>query len=115
VAVILPIAKALYRHRSNNYELAKSYKTLENMVLGTRELFDVLKKGDIKITPQKLCFYYLPTIIAVKMWQIIMNTKTAEYAMAKHTIIGKKELDVLEKQFMTLNSKRIELKYYNKI
>ncbi|MDR2449307.1 MAG: hypothetical protein LBD52_05030 [Prevotellaceae bacterium] len=115
VAVILPIAKALYRHSSNNYELAKSYRTLENMVLGTRELFDVLKKGNIKITPQKLHFYYLPIIIVVKMWQLIMNTKMAEYAMAKHTIVGKKELDILEKQFMTLNSRGIELKYYNKI
>jgi 2-dehydropantoate 2-reductase len=115
VAVILPIAKALYRHSSNNYELAKSYKTLKYMVLGTRELFDILKNSNIKITPRKLCVYYFPIVIIVKIWQVIMNTKIAEYAMAKHTIIGKKELDILEKQFMTLNSKKFELKYYRKI
>src|SRR5215469_8270912 len=30
VSVILPVAKALYRYQSNNYELAKSHKTLKN-------------------------------------------------------------------------------------
>jgi hypothetical protein len=33
--------------------------------------------------------------------------------MAKHTIVGKNEMEILEKQFMVLNIKKIELKYYN--
>jgi 2-dehydropantoate 2-reductase len=114
-AVILPIAKALYRYKSNNYELTKSYKTLKNMVLGTRELFNVLKSNSIKITPKKLYYYYLPVTIFTRIWQVIMNTKIAEYAMAKHTIAGRDELEILEKQFMTLNTKNIEITYYNKI
>ena len=108
VAVILPIAKALYRYKSNNYELAKSYTTLKHMILGTRELFNILKNINVKITPQKLYIYYLPVILIARIWQIIMNTKIAEYAMAKHTVIGKDELDILEKQFMTLNIKDFE-------
>jgi hypothetical protein len=44
-----------------------------------------------------------------------MGTKIAEYAMAKHTIVGKEELKILEKQFMSLNKDGIELKYYDKI
>jgi 2-dehydropantoate 2-reductase len=115
VAVILPIAKALYRYQSNNYELSKSYKTLRNMVLGTRELFSVLKNMGIKITPRKLHFYYLPVIVIAKIWQIMMKTKIAEYAMAKHTIVGKEEMEILEQQFMTLNGKGIKLKHYNSI
>jgi 2-dehydropantoate 2-reductase len=115
VTVILPIAKALYRHGSNNYELAKSPETIKNMILGTRDLFRVLKSIGIKITPKKLFFYYLPVIVLVKIWKIIMRTKIAEYAMAKHTIAGKEELQILEKQFMTLNKNNVELKYYNKI
>jgi 2-dehydropantoate 2-reductase len=112
VSVILPGAKALYRHQSNNYELAKSFKTLKNMVFATRELFLVLKSNNIKITPRKLNFYYLPANIIGKIWQMIMKTKIAEYAMAKHTIAGKEEIEILEKQFMTLNKTNIELKYY---
>ena len=115
LSIVLPIAKALYRYQSNNYELAKSYETLRNMVLATRELFSVLKSNNIKITPRKLLFYYLPVNIIGKIWQIVMKTKIAEYAMAKHTIVGKEEMEILEKQFMTLNIKNIELKYYNKL
>ncbi|MDR2097232.1 MAG: ketopantoate reductase family protein [Spirochaetaceae bacterium] len=115
LAVILPIAKALYRYGSNNYELAKSSETIKNMILGTRDLFNVLKNINIKITPTKLNFYYLPVILLKTIWKIIMRTKIAEYAMAKHTIVGKEELKILEKQFMSLNKKGIGLKYYNKI
>ena len=113
VSVVLPIAKALYRYQSNNYELAKSYKTLKNMVYATRELFSILKSNGVKITPKKLYFYYFSANILGVIWKIIMKTKIAEYAMAKHTIAGKDEIEILEKQFMTLNIKNIELKYYN--
>ena len=113
VSVVLPIAKALYRYQSNNYELSKSYKTLKNMVFATRELFSVLKSNNIEITPKKLLFLYLPANIIGRIWQIVMGTKIAEYAMAKHTIVGKEEIEMLEKQFMTLNTKNMELKYYN--
>jgi 2-dehydropantoate 2-reductase len=115
VAVALPVAKALYRYESNNYELSKSFKTLKNVVLGTRELFSILKSIDTQIAPKKLYFYYLPTIIIAAIWQLVMKTKIAEYAMAKHTVVGKEELEVLEKQFMSLNTKKIELKHYNSI
>jgi hypothetical protein len=40
-----------------------------------------------------------------KIWQIIMKTKIAEYAMAKHTIFGKNELEILAKQFSSLTIK----------
>jgi hypothetical protein len=35
--------------------------------------------------------------------------------MAKHTIAGREEIGILEKQFMTLNTKGIELKHYNSL
>ena len=115
VSVILPIAKALYRYQSNNYGLAKYFKTLKSMVFATRELFSILKSNNIKITPKKLLFYYLPANIIGIIWQVVMKTKIAEYAMAKHTIVGREEIGILEKQFMTLNTRRIELKYYNNL
>ena len=115
ISVILPIAKALYRYQSDNYELAKSYKTLKSMVFATRELFSILKSNNIKITPKKLLFYYLPVNIIGIIWQIVMKTKMAEYAMAKHTIVGREGIGILERQFMTLNTRGIELKYYNSL
>lgn len=99
IAVVLPISKALYRFNSNNYELSKSYETLKKMVLATRECFKVLKSKNIKVTPVKLNFYYLPLFIIVPIYMVIMNTKIAEYAMAKHTIVAKEEMNVLEEVF----------------
>lgn len=100
IAVVLPISKALYKYESDNYKLAKSYRTLKKMVLATRECFSVLKSMNIKVTPAKLNFYYLPTFIIVPVFMILMNTKIAEYAMAKHTIVAKAEMIVLEGIFV---------------
>jgi 2-dehydropantoate 2-reductase len=115
VAVILPIVKALYRYQSNNYELSKSYTTLRNAVLGTRELFRILKSIGVRIEPKKLNFYYLPVCFIVPAYMLVMKTKIAEFAMANHTMVAKEEMDALEKQFMTLNTKEIELKWYKQI
>jgi 2-dehydropantoate 2-reductase len=85
------------------------------MILGTRELFKILKDNSIPITPGKLKFYYIHVGILSKIWQIIMNTKIAEFAMAKHTIAAKEELVILEKQFMSLNINGNKLEYYEKM
>jgi len=115
VAVILPIGRALYRFQSNNYELSKSYRTLKNAVLGTREMFRIFKSIDVKVEPKKLNFYYLPVCFIVPVLMMVMKTKIAEFAMAQHTIVAKEEMDVLEAKFMTLNINGINLKYYKAI
>lgn len=102
VAVIVPIGKALYKFNSNNYELAKSHKTLKKMILAIRECFDMLKRNGVKITPKKLNFFYMPCFILVPIFSIMMNTKIAEFAMAKHTIVAKNEMDILEKLYMDM-------------
>jgi 2-dehydropantoate 2-reductase len=115
VAVILPIGKALYRFQSNNYELSKSYSTLKNAVLGTRELFRILKSINVSIEPKKMNFYYLPVWMIVPVLMIVMKTKIAEFAMAQHTIVAKEEMDAVEKKFFTLNTQGISLSSYDKI
>jgi 2-dehydropantoate 2-reductase len=57
----------------------------------------------------------LPANILGIVWKIVMNTKIAEYAMAKHTIVGKEEVEILEKQFMELNVNNMRLKYYDRL
>jgi 2-dehydropantoate 2-reductase len=105
VAVVVPIGKALYKFDSNNYQLARSCKTIKNMILANRECFKVLKSMNIKITPRKLNFFYLPVFILAPAFMIIMNTKLAEFAMAKHTIVAKDEMNVLEALFQEFINK----------
>ncbi len=72
------------------------------MVLATIECFNALKKTGVKITPAKLNFYFLPTVILAPIFMMTMNTQIAEYSMAKHTMAAKEELEVLEEQFRSL-------------
>jgi 2-dehydropantoate 2-reductase len=115
LAVVLPFGKALYRYQSDNYALSRSYVTLKNAMLGVREMFRVLKSIDVHIEPKKLYFFYLPVCILVPACKLLMNTRIAEYAMAQHTIVAKEEMDALEEQFLTLNARDIDLKYYKVI
>ena len=115
VAVIVPIAKALYRYHSNNYELSKSYTTLKQMILATRECFRVLKSIDVKIEPKKLNSYYLPLFIVVPVCMLLLKTKIVEFAMANHTIVAKEEMDALEIQFLSLNRQSVEMPYFDSL
>ncbi|MBB4826227.1 2-dehydropantoate 2-reductase [Sporosarcina luteola] len=102
VAVVLPIAKALYKFDSNNYELANSNTTLRYMILAIREGFNVLKKAGVKITPAKLNLFYLPSVLLVPILSRVMKTKIAEFSMSKHTMEAKHELQVLESLFVQI-------------
>jgi Ketopantoate reductase len=102
VAVILPIGKALNRFDSNNYKLAKSYSTIKQMILATRECFKVLNKLNVKVTPLKLKVYYIPAFILAPIFMGIMNTRIAEFAYSKHNIVAKREMEALEEQFRVL-------------
>jgi 2-dehydropantoate 2-reductase len=99
VAVILPISRALCRFGSDNYRLARSWPTIGLMVLATRECFAVLKAGGVPVTPGKLRFYCLPRWILVPVFALVLGTRMAEFAMAKHTVVAKDELRLLEEQF----------------
>ncbi|WP_160672650.1 ketopantoate reductase family protein [Clostridium sp. C8-1-8] len=102
VAVVVPIGKALYRFNSNNYHLAKSPRTLKNMILAIRECFKALNKIGVEVTPKKLNFFYMPCFILVPIFSVVMSTKIAEFSMAKHTIVAKDEMETLEKVFMEI-------------
>lgn len=102
VAVILPIAKALYRFGSDNYRLARSPSDIREMILATRECFTALRRLNVKITPFKLNFYRLPLWFLVPAFMAVMNTKIAEFAMARHTVAGRDEILALERQFRSL-------------
>jgi 2-dehydropantoate 2-reductase len=114
-AVILPAGKALYKYNSNNYELSKSYATLKQMVLVTRECFQALKSINVSIEPEKLNFYYLPLFIIVPALMLLMKTKIAEIAMAAHTIAAKEEMEALEKQFLSLNQQSVRMHNFNSL
>jgi len=100
VAFVVPIANALLRFNSENKKLAKSRKTLNEMILATREGFNALKQSGIPVEPRKLNFYYMPRWLLITFYQILFMTKISEYSMAKHTIVAKEEIKHIEEQFL---------------
>lgn len=102
VAVVTSIANALYRYDCDNYHLARSYPDVRLMVRGIREGFTVLKRLGYKITPVKLWYFTLPDWLVAGVFKVVMGTKLAETAMAKHCIAAKSELACLQVEFDAL-------------
>ncbi|HPL95091.1 MAG TPA: 2-dehydropantoate 2-reductase N-terminal domain-containing protein [Paludibacteraceae bacterium] len=102
IAFVVPIANALIRFNSNNKMLAKSRQTINEIILATREAFYALKQNGLSIEPQKLNYYYMPKWLLCTFYQVLFLTKISEYSMAKHTIVAKQEIDIIEEQFLNL-------------
>lgn len=102
IAFVIPIAHALYYFDCNNYQLAKSRKIIRKMILAIREGFKALKENGIQVEPKKLNYYYLPLWLLTTIYQFVLNTKIAEYAMAKHSVVAKEEIEALNKQFLSM-------------
>lgn len=102
IAFVVPIANALILFNSDNKKLARSRTTINEMILATREGFAALKKNGISIEPRKLNYYYLSIWFLSTIYQILFLTKIAEYSMAKHTLVAREEIEILEKQFLDL-------------
>jgi 2-dehydropantoate 2-reductase len=98
-AVVTSIANALYMYRSDNYRLARDKGTVRLMVRGIKEGLKAIEALGYKITPFKLSYFKLPGSIIAGIFKIVMNTKIAEFAMAKHTIAAKGEMILLQKEF----------------
>jgi 2-dehydropantoate 2-reductase len=98
-AVVTSIANALYKHGSDNFSLARDTGTIRLMVRGIKEGFKVIEALGYNITPLKLCYFKLPGFIIAGIFQIVMNTRIAEFAMAKHTITARSEMVLLQKEF----------------
>jgi 2-dehydropantoate 2-reductase len=86
----------------SNYSLSKSSKDLKKMLIAVREGFNALRHIGISITPVKLNFFYLPTFILVPVFRILMGSKIAEIAMAKHANVAKDEMLLLQTEFKKL-------------
>lgn len=104
VAMVTSIANALYRFDCNNYDLARSPGDVKLMIRGIKEGFSVIKRLGVKPTPRKLWYFKLPAWLTGGVFRIVMGTKLAEIAMAKHCIAARPELKCLQSEFDALIS-----------
>ncbi len=105
VAMVTSIGDALYKFDCDNYRLAKSPESVRLMIGGILEGFVVLKKLRIKPRPAKLWYFRLPSGLTAGVFKLVMGTKLAEVAMAKHCIAAKEEMYQLQAEFDALIKK----------
>ncbi len=103
VAIVSPLANALYMAGGDNYRLAR---TRDGIVLGIRAMregFRVLRALDIPITPPSLRMYaWLPEPVLVWLVQRLLATQLAELALARHANAARDEMKQLADEFRAL-------------
>lgn len=102
VAVVLAIAWALYRHDCDPAALARAPQDLRAMVIAIREAFHCLVTLGHRITPAKLRYFYLPSVVLVGVLRLAMRTRIVDVAMARHTRNARPEMEHLRDEFLAL-------------
>ena len=103
VAMVMPIANAIYMAGGDNYRLANMPDAARLMVRAMREGFQVLKALGVPITPSKLRIWeWLPESILAALMLRWANTKQFEITATHHAIAARDEMKQLADEFKGL-------------
>lgn len=105
VSIVTCIANSLYKYDGNNYELCQNSKDILLMIQGIKEGFSVLKSLGYSVTPLKLNYFKLPSILLLLIFKPLMNKEIAEITMSKHAMVAIKEMKCLQDEFDILITK----------
>ena len=101
VALVSPIANALYRCHGSNYELAANRAAIREMLLAMREGFRALRKKGIRTVPAKLRVIELaPLWLSVPVVAKLFNTPHIETVAARHARNARDEMGWLYRELM---------------
>lgn len=107
VALVNPLAGALYRHHCDNYQTAKDKDTLCALVRAAKEGGRVLRAlGFLKRQPFEFnLFYWLPEFMNRVAVKKLLESKFAEVAFTMHAKAARDEMENLARDFQTLIAK----------
>jgi 2-dehydropantoate 2-reductase len=105
VAVVSPVANAIYLAGGSNYRLAHTRDGLVLMLRAIREGLQVVKALQLPITPPKYrLLERLPEPLLIGLMQLGFDTQPAELVMARHANAARDEMLALANEFKTLAS-----------
>lgn len=105
VALVSPIAQAIYLAGGSNYRLARTRDGLILLHRAICEGFQVLQALNIPITPARLQNVVdTPEPEMIASWQKTMSTSRAEMTMARHACAARDEAQQLADEFCALIS-----------
>lgn len=103
VAVVSPIANAIYMAEGNIYRLARDREDVRLMLRAMREGFKVLRALNVPITPANLRILELvPEPLMVMYLQRLLNTERAELTIARHANAARDEMKQIADEFTAL-------------
>ena len=107
VALVIPLACALYKHDCDNYQAAADQEILRVMVRAAKEGGRVLRAlGFKKRQPFDFnLFYWLPEFMSVMALKALLRSKFAEVAFAMHAKAGREEVKELARELQDLAAK----------
>jgi len=106
VALVSPIANAIYMAGNDNYRLARTQGGLVMMIRAIREGMRVLEELNFPIMPKKLkIFKWIPEPILVAFLRKKFNAKQIEMATTKHALAARDEMKEIADEFKELARK----------
>ena len=103
VALVSPIANAIYMAGGSNYRLAHTRDGLVLMVRAIQENLRVLKRLRIPLTPAKYrAIPWVPEPLLVAVLKIAFDTPQAELVLARHANAARDEMMMLADEFRAL-------------
>jgi len=99
IAIVTPIANAIYKNKGDIKSLAKNRSDIRLMIDATIQGLNSLKELGYKIEPTKLNFYYLPKSVLLLVFSVVFRTSIADFSMAKHSNNAKEEMKYLQIEF----------------
>ena len=103
VALVVPIAHAIYMAGGDNFKLAKTRDAIVLMVRGVREGFRVLQALNLPITPPNLkMFTWIPEPFMVAWASRMLDNELMELMLSQHANAAPDEMKFLADEFLHL-------------
>ncbi|MBA7606030.1 hypothetical protein ES703_13168 [subsurface metagenome] len=117
VALVSPLANALYLAGGDNYQLARTRDGIVLSIRAIREGFKVLRAQGVPVTPSAIkTIKWLPEPILVPLVRAVLNTERAEIGLAGHANAARDEMKHLADEFRALtNSTKIKTPAINRL
>jgi len=103
VAIVAPLAGALFMAGSYNYKLARNPRIIKKWLQGVREAFRVLKAHGFPVEPSALKFIFgMPDFILLPFIRRLLNTELMDIAGARHARNAPEEMRQLSEELIAL-------------
>lgn len=102
LAVVCPLANAIYLDGGNNYTLAKNRHLLKLLARTIKESLDYVHRSKGEINPARFKFMsLLPENFLVKILSWTLNTRWAETVISSHSRVARMEMEKLSQDFLS--------------